>query len=212
MARVNFVMLLVSCSWLSENGYGDLLDHENNLRLPLDVDGETGIMAFFGDCCQNGYYRNDAGKICTPEGDEIDSDQEEEYAQRTKAVTTVGSYRSALKDYFKSKKQKMSDRLETDLSTMLAGFRREYASMKQDGLKSVMEGRSAVTFEGYVALAQAMVQIRPTRQRGSWELMYFGWVFLIFCWNLLARSISVGNIMLLVSFKIHTQQQYLMLL
>jgi hypothetical protein len=36
----------------------------------------------------------------------------------------------------------------------------------------------------------------PTGQKGSWEWMWFGWAFIIFLWNLMARSCSIGNIML----------------
>ncbi len=32
--------------------------------------------------------------------------------------------------------------------------------------------------------------------KGSFEWMWFGWAFFLFSWNLMARSCSVGNIML----------------
>jgi hypothetical protein len=76
-----------------------MIDVTNNLIVPFPDNDYSGIIAFFGATAQGGYSRNEDGQICNPEGEVIDSDEEVEYASRTKAVTTVGSYKSALKDY-----------------------------------------------------------------------------------------------------------------
>jgi hypothetical protein len=60
----------------------------------------------------------------------------------------------------------------------------------------IEEGRSAIPFTGFIALARIIFRYEPVGSKGTWEWMWFGWPFFIFLWNLMARSHSVGNIML----------------
>jgi hypothetical protein len=60
----------------------------------------------------------------------------------------------------------------------------------------IQEGRSPITFIGYNLLSRQILIHQPIGRSASWQQSIFAWPFLIFCWNLLARSCSVGEIML----------------
>jgi hypothetical protein len=52
------------------------------------------------------------------------------------------------------------------------------------------EGKSPITFEGYLFLATLSLNVST-----DFNQNIFSHVYLIFCWNLMARSISVAGLM-----------------
>jgi hypothetical protein len=114
---------------------------------------------------------------------------------RAKSVSTINSYRSAIVWYYKENKLKLSDELTIELGNYLAGFKRNVADLKQKGFKSIQEGRSALTFNGYINLCKEIIHKAPEHRSSNYTQTIFAWPFVVFCWNLMARSCSVGGLM-----------------
>jgi hypothetical protein len=148
---------------------------------------------FFGYIGDGGLHRGDDGVLVDENGSAI---SEQAQGKRTKAVSTIGCYRSALVWYYKENKMKMSSELEISLSNYISGFRRNVADLKQRGLMDIQEGRAPIAFSGYVILARALATHIPQGRSASWQQSIFSWPFFLFCWNLMARSCSVGDLML----------------
>ena len=69
----------------------------------------------------------------------------------------------------------------------MAGFGRQVANAKQNGHMSITEGKQPISMSGYKMLADLLIKV---------PMMLFAWPFFLLCWTLMARSNSVGNIML----------------
>jgi hypothetical protein len=72
----------------------------------------------------------------------------------------------------------------------MAGYKRLVAELKQNGEMSMKEGKSPLSFEGYRFIAKTAIS-----QPRAFMLGSFAWIFLLLCWNLMARCNSVGGIM-----------------
>jgi hypothetical protein len=99
----------------------------------------------------------------------------------------VSGYRSALKFGLKEKDKVFSFKVENTINKFLHGYERKIANLKQSGKMSVTEGKIPLNFEGYRVLA--------VTSRNSDKMHYIkANTFLLFCWNLIARSHSVSSI------------------
>ena len=72
----------------------------------------------------------------------------------------------------------------------LGGYKRKIGQLQLSGVMSLVEGKQPVTFDGYRFLALNAVQARK-----DFSSSIFAHLFLLICWNLMARSVSVGSIM-----------------
>ena len=72
----------------------------------------------------------------------------------------------------------------------LGGYKRKIGQLKLSGVMSLVEGKQPVTFDGYRFLALNAIQARK-----DFSSSIFAQLFLLTCWNLMARSIFVGSIM-----------------
>lgn len=111
-------------------------------------------------------------------------------SKKPMAVSTMRSYKSALKYAYREKKIPFPIELDDELEQFLDGWTREVSSLKQQGKMKVFEGKLPLSFDAYCTLAQAAFKMPNAKQ------MMFVWSFLVLQWNLLARSESVANIML----------------
>lgn len=180
-------------AWFKEN---PMVDEEDNpialfqpdnetLKLPVPTDC---VLAFFG-------YLGDQ---------KVNSDgQTSDDAEILKASSTMGGYRSALVWYYGLYgKMKLSEDLDTSLSTYMSGYKRTITDLKLRGVMNIHEGKRPLEFEGYKVIAGRFLRISPTshpadpkKKIGSWAQQLFAWSYFIFCWNLMARSVTVGRIM-----------------
>ena len=108
---------------------------------------------------------------------------------KTKKVSTMQSYKSALKWYCKEQGKQMEKEFEATLNQFMAGFRNTIAILKQDGVLPLNEGKSYLTFPAYKHLADCLF-LSPNHKS-----MRLTWPFIILQWNLIARSASVAAIM-----------------
>ena len=75
------------------------------------------------------------------------------------------------------------------LKNFFGGYHRKIASLKQGGVMSIIEGKQPMSFKGYKFLAR-----KALGQEGDFNLSIFSHFFLLLCWNLIARCISVGSL------------------
>ena len=123
------------------------------------------------------------------------------------AASTMGSFKSALAWSYLEAKIKISDELNAEIDLFITGYKKEVARLKQQGEMTAFEGKQALTFSGYVMLSDQFLHLFPeSSQRGNhrgpngaavtWTMGIFAWAFLILQWNFIARSVSMGAIML----------------
>jgi hypothetical protein len=106
------------------------------------------------------------------------------------AYQTVNGYRSAIKDFYKERKVPFGFDAEDMSNKFLHGYERTIAELKQKGKMSIIEGKRPISFSGYRYLARKALQCSF-----DFKLGIFAHSFLTLCWNLMARSISVGTMM-----------------
>ena len=106
------------------------------------------------------------------------------------ASSTIRSYKSALKWYYKEQKVTMEQPLDQAIETLLQGYMRKVADWKAEGKMAVFEGKLHLTYEGYCLLSHALFKAEPFGQ------MLFGWPFIVLQWNLIARSATVAGMMM----------------
>ena len=70
------------------------------------------------------------------------------------------------------------------------GYVRTVAKLKQDGIMSIIEGKQAMSFRGNKYLA-----MKALGQSTDRNLAIFSHLYLLLCWNLIARGVSVGGLM-----------------
>ena len=104
--------------------------------------------------------------------------------------STINSFRSALTDYYKQRRVQMDPATLLSLSDFTHGYRRKIGKLKQSGEMSLIEGKQPVTFDGYRFLAANAV-----KSTKDFKSSIFAHLYLLLCWNLMARSASVGAIM-----------------
>jgi hypothetical protein len=102
----------------------------------------------------------------------------------------VSGYKSALKDALRSKRITIETEVDQTLTDFFDGYKRQIAELKQNGEMEITEGKQPLRFTGYRFLAKkAMLSTKDM------NLSTFGHVFLLFCWNLMARCHSVSSLM-----------------
>jgi hypothetical protein len=86
---------------------------------------------------------------------------------------------------YQKKNLGFDDATALSFSNFSGGYKRLIAQKKLDGEISQQEGKSPITFTAYCFLAkQALHHVR------DFALGAFAHLFLILCWNLMARSVS----------------------
>ena len=70
------------------------------------------------------------------------------------------------------------------------GYVRRVAQLKQDGIMPIIEGKQAMSFKGYKFLA-----LKAAGQSTDYSLAIFSHLYLLLCWNLIARCVSVRGLM-----------------
>ena len=154
--------------WI-ENKRPALIDSEKWLD---NIDAAT-MEDFMGHICQK---RSKTGEYLTP--------------PKFQSYDHVNGYKSAILDLYERQKVKPNVEMKTMFYDFVNGYKRKIASLKQEGEMKITEGKAPLTFQGYKFLSKKAVQ---QHTEYSWSI--FAWVFLLFCWNLMARCVSVSGIM-----------------
>lgn len=110
--------------------------------------------------------------------------------QKLQSVQHVNGYRSALVDKFRSLGVQLDFEHQTMFKGMITGYQRIIQKKKQNGEIEMHEGKYPLSFSGYRYLAKKAIA-----QTSDFPLAIFAHIFLLLCWNLLARCVSVSSIM-----------------
>jgi hypothetical protein len=51
-----------------------------------------------------------------------------------------------------------------------------------------------LNLNGYILICKKFLLISPEGRKGSWDVGIFGWCYTVISWNLIARSITTGEI------------------
>ena len=106
------------------------------------------------------------------------------------AFQHVSGYKSAIWDYYSNMNVKVTEDILKMSKQFFEGYVRMIAKLKQDGVMSIVEGKQPMSFKGYKLLAtKALEQCRDH------NLAIFSHLYLLLCWNLIARCVSVGSLM-----------------
>ena len=112
-------------------------------------------------------------------------------AKRQASVSVIGSYRSSIAMLYEENDIIFDDPTVLALNKFAGGYKRLVADKKLNGEMKIQEGKSPITFQAYNFVAKQDFIKRSDHNRGC-----FAHLFLILCWTLMARSVSVGTIML----------------
>jgi len=149
------------------------LNEDGSIRVPMDT---NVVIACFGRICNKNQVGDEGQVMLVP--------------------STIGGYRSALKDLYKQHKLQFPQELEVELSSILAGTKRAVAELKQKGKMKIFEGKCPLSLSGYRLLCRKFVTLQREGRVDCWNQGIFAWSYLIFSWNLIARSITTGDIYL----------------
>jgi hypothetical protein len=106
------------------------------------------------------------------------------------AFQHVSGYKSAIKDYYSNMDVNVSEDIRKMFKQFFEGYVRTIAKLKQDGVMSIIEGKQPMSFKGYKFLA-----VKAIDQEKDHNLAIFSHLYLLLCWNLIARCVSVGGLM-----------------
>jgi hypothetical protein len=176
-----------SLIWFRANRRDCLDASLSEFLLPIPDDA---LSDFFGFLCSRAH---ELSKLTDEE--EPDPDDPE-----PAAFSSVGLYRSALLDLYKSRTPKIPIPASTraQMKDILDGYEKLLNNLKKRGLFRVTEGKRELQFSGYDMLSKKFMKKDPADRQvgGSWNSTTFAWFFLVLAWNLMSRSESVESIML----------------
>ena len=155
-------------TWIEEN-HPQYFDPENNsLKIPIEP---KVIMEFMA-------------KVSVVE-------DKRTKVKRQASVSVIGSYRSAIAMLYEEQNLKYDVEAVLAFNKFAGGYKRLVADKKLNGEMKIQEGKSPVTFQAYNFVAKEAM-----KTKGDHSLGCFSHLFLILCWTLMARSVSVGTILL----------------
>jgi hypothetical protein len=65
---------------------------------------------------------------------------------------------------------------------------------KQRGLIKSTEGKLPLPFAGYRLIVQKFYTMHPNLRDMSWSQGIFGWMYTVWSWNLMARSVTTADL------------------
>ena len=102
----------------------------------------------------------------------------------------VNGFNSAIKHLYRERKVVPSIEVKSALTDTLDGLKRRIAKLKEDGEIPQTEGKQPMSVCGYRFLAD-----RALKQTQDFGLYIFCHTFLLLCWNLIARAVTISSIM-----------------
>jgi hypothetical protein len=106
------------------------------------------------------------------------------------AFQHVSGYKSAIRDYYSNMEVNLTEDILKMFKQFFEGYVRTIAQLKQDGVMALIEGKQPMSFKGFKFLASKALE-----QKTDLNLAIFSHLYLILCWNLIARCVSIGGLM-----------------
>lgn len=124
------------------------------------------------------------------------------------SASTLAGFKSAVVWWHQESGTVVDPELNRQLDMLIKGYKKRVGDWKQTGEMSALEGKCPLSFAGYQLLASEFIALAPdTSHSGNhrtsssgmastWSMGPFAWSFLLLQWNTIARSVSIGMIML----------------
>jgi hypothetical protein len=106
------------------------------------------------------------------------------------AFQHVSGYKSAIRDYYSNMEVNLTEDILKMFKQFFEGYVRTTAQLKQDGVMALIEGKQPMSFKGFKFLATKALE-----QKTDLNLAIFSHLYLILCWNLIARCVPIGGLM-----------------
>jgi hypothetical protein len=172
--------------------FEEWISHVHPELVEEDADSDTGYSIAYGEIGVDvmkeflGHIsKKQNRKAATPEQPYVYFDP-----IKLQSVQHVNGYKSALVNKYRTLGIALDFEHQTMFSDMLTGYRRVVQKKKQDGEMDMHEGKYPLSFSGYRYLAK-----KAMAQTTDFPLAVFAHIFLLLCWNLIARCVSVSSIM-----------------
>ena len=102
----------------------------------------------------------------------------------------VNAYRNSIKNLYRERMAPIDADLECVFQDTMSAYKRRIADLKSKGEMSIHEGKQPMSQFGYHYLVEAAV-----KQNDDFNFYVTCHCFLLLCWNLIARAVSVGSIL-----------------
>jgi len=122
-------------------------------------------------------------------------------SQQTMSISSYQAHKSALVWLYKEQNVTLSTEQATYLDDVICGYKKTVAEKKSLGVMSLTEGKSPISFHGYVGIANVCLHLQPEqnstrRQKSSFAEGIFSWIYFLLCWNLMCRTNTTSKIAL----------------
>ena len=102
-----------------------------------------------------------------------------------RSVSDFGNYLSAFKDYYRERGVALPESQARLFENSYTGHKKRYALDVQAGKLPMGEGKNPLSFQSYLFLCRSLM---------SYHRVAFAHAYMIFCWNLVARSNTVASL------------------
>lgn len=195
----------------SKEDYKQFVDSENNLIIPLPFDAfkdlfgrlavDTSLPKVYGGrkkttsqtVARSVFVRDDDSEA---EADDYCKDGIQS-KKATISATTMGGYKSAIKNYYKDKKvafeasdlKNGEQSLDVWLNDFINAYERNIANKKEDGIMKINEGKSAISYDGYGRLNLEFIKFKPPPKNNiNWSAGILSLACSLLQLNLICRS------------------------
>ena len=217
LGKINTIKLYL----LSREDHVTLIDQNNEIIVPLSSGVVEDLFSWLSTNTNLPKKRTRRRTININDGDVDDDDQiigddddveeddenninnnadidESIFAENSITISSscMQGYKSALIWLYKEKRIPFSSDINNWCETFILGYKRNIADKKSRGIMSITEGKSPLSFQGYSKICEYFASCAASGKNFTWNLIMFAWVFMVFSWNLVGRSKSVGNLML----------------
>jgi hypothetical protein len=189
--------------------YPEVVDNQNEIIVPMSEDVTMKLFGWLSSNKELAKKGRSRAQLQVEVDVEIendnlsdsseDSDGEVDiFAERsvTIASNTMQGYKSALVWYYKEKKVDFPVSLGQTIDNFITGYKKQIADKKLNGVMKTSEGKLPLSFTSYSDICFHLATLKPTGRKSPFNEGIFGWSFMVLCWNMIARSISVSSLML----------------
>ena len=116
--------------------------------------------------------------------------------QPTISAGGLQGYKSALKKYYVENSIVLERNIDQELDHFIKNYKRLIADKKARGIMNIHEGKSEISFSGYISLADGLRKTKPDGVKGSLSDSMMAWPYFVISWNLMCRPNNVASLML----------------
>jgi hypothetical protein len=89
--------------------------------------------------------------------------------QPTISAGGLQGYKSALKKYYTENSIVLDKSIDQELDLFIKNYKRLIADKKARGIMNIHEGKSEISFSGYISIADGLRKNKPEGVKGSWS-------------------------------------------